>query len=126
MNTHSLLFLKSIVIACALLTSAHSFANDNAELKKASSAACNKLKMCIKKQTSEEQDLSPEMVKMIDKIAENSCKSLYEINELTAYDNLLEPITKCYQAMANSSCEELQNGHQPKACVELEKAVENL
>lgn len=125
MKTHSLLLFKTIIIASVLVASSYTFANDKAELKQAADAACDKIKMCIKKQATDE-GMSPEMVKMIDNIAENSCKSLYQINELTAYDNLLDPITSCYKAMAKSSCADLEEGKQPKACIDLEKQFERL
>jgi len=126
MTTHSHLIFKVTTIISILFASASSIADDKVQLQKASEAACGKIKMCIKKQATEEGDISPEMLKMIDKIAENSCKSLYEINEVTAYDNLVEPISKCYEAMANSSCADLVDGKQPQACIDLEKEVEKM
>lgn len=126
MKTHSLLLFKTIIIVTTLFMSTYTLANDNAELNEAAEAACGKIKMCIKQQASESQHMSPEMLKMIDQMAETSCKSLYQINEVTANDNLVEPIIKCYEAMAKSPCSDLEDGAQPQACIDLEKAVENL
>lgn len=126
MNKYSLLFVKAILISATVFMSSLTIADDKTDLQKAADLACGKIKMCIKKQVTDEEDMSPEMIKMIDQIADSSCNSLYQINELTAYDNLLEPITKCYQAMAESSCSDLVDGKEPQACIALEQEVKNL
>lgn len=126
MNTHSLLIPKTIFITSLLFVGGNSMAASNSDLKKASSIACDKIKMCIKEEAAKEQDLSPQMAAMIDNIAEQSCKSLYEINQLTAQDDLIEPIIECYEAMADSSCDDLKEGNKPQACVVLEEKVKDL
>lgn len=126
MKKYSLLCMKAILISFTVFVGSHAFADDKADLQKTADLACGKIKMCIKKQATDEGNMSPEMLKMIDQIADSSCKSLYQINEITAYDNLIVPLRKCYQAMAESSCADLVDGKQPQACITLEQEVKNL
>lgn len=92
-------------------------------LKKAATAACDNIKMCISKQIGDDNNIPPAMRKMIDGLAKEACNGLYQMHQKLDQKQYYSPILQCYQDMSKISCKDLENKVQPQACEKLDDAL---
>jgi hypothetical protein len=120
-NNTSVLRVIFFTILSLNIFYSQAYASSSQDLKNATDAACDKIRICLKKQIPKREDVSPKMWTTIDKLVKQSCNSLYKMNDLMSDDKFVTPLTQCYEAMAKQDCEAIKNRHEPQECKKLQE-----
>ena len=115
------LFALGLLVIGSLISPNNALADEI--LKKAATAACDNIKMCISKQIGNDENIPPAMHQMINGLAKEACNGLYQMHQKLDQKQYYMPILQCYQAMSKISCKDLENKVQAQACEKLDDAL---
>lgn len=82
------------------------------DLTEAAQGLCASIKSCALEQVAEE-DLTPEMLKMMEPMLDNMCASMrQQVQEVPVDHKLYKPAVGCLRSLESMTCEQMQNADQ--------------
>ena len=115
---------KGLLVSVFVLSSSQVLAGAK-ELNDAANHLCNKVKVCIQKEISMNDDIPASMMGMVENMVGEMCTQFTSIAEVHEFQDLVEPATACLNSMAARDCDTLMNAdEETQACQEYQKLAD--